>query len=69
MSEKNKMDYSQNGYSSVEKTGKIKKNDFVLGLLRLLSRFELLVFVRVVKFWACLDLSKLILLTNFVMVR
>ena len=25
-SEKNKMDNSQNGYSSVEKTGKIKKN-------------------------------------------
>ena len=24
--EKNKMDNSQNGYSSVEKTGKIKKN-------------------------------------------
>ena len=28
MSEKNKMDNSQNGYSSVEKTGKIKKNSF-----------------------------------------
>ena len=27
-SEKNKMDNSQNGYSSVEKTGKIKKNSF-----------------------------------------
>ena len=26
MSEKNKMDNSQNGYSSVEKTEKIKKN-------------------------------------------
>ena len=28
MSEKNKMDNSQNGYSSVEKTGKIKKITF-----------------------------------------